>query len=38
MLHAWGIRFGDIASSKSIIDHKNGLCKGYAFVIAEEPR
>jgi hypothetical protein len=28
MLHAWGARFGDIASSKSIIDHKNGLCKG----------
>lgn len=29
MLHAWGERFGDIASSKSIIDLKNNLCKGY---------
>lgn len=28
MLHSWGSRFGDIASSKSIIDHKNNLCKG----------
>jgi hypothetical protein len=32
MLHAWGIRFGDIASSKSIIDHKNGQCKGFGFI------
>jgi hypothetical protein len=32
MLHAWGGRFGDIASSKSIIDHKNGLCKGFGFI------
>jgi hypothetical protein len=28
MLHAWGGRFGDIQSSKSIIDHKTGMCKG----------
>lgn len=28
MLHAWGKRFGDIASSKSIIDLKSSLCKG----------
>jgi hypothetical protein len=28
MLHIWGIRFGDIQSSKSIIDLKTGLCKG----------
>jgi hypothetical protein len=28
MLHAWGSRFGDIQSSKSIIDMKNNLCKG----------
>jgi hypothetical protein len=28
MLHAWGKRFGDIQSSKSIIDLKNNLCKG----------
>lgn len=28
MLSEWGSRFGDIASSKSIIDHKNALCKG----------
>jgi hypothetical protein len=28
MLHAWGLRFGDIKSSKSIIDHQTGLCKG----------
>lgn len=28
MLHVWGIRFGDIQSSKSIIDLKTGLCKG----------
>jgi hypothetical protein len=38
MLHAWGIRFGDIASSKSIIDHKNGLCKGYVSCHRQEPR
>lgn len=29
MLEAWGTRFGDIKSSKSIIDHTTGLCKGY---------
>lgn len=28
MLHEWGKRFGDIQSSKSIIDHKTNLCKG----------
>lgn len=28
MLHAWGKRFGDIQSSKSIIDQKTTLCKG----------
>jgi hypothetical protein len=28
MLHAWGARFGDIQSSKSIIDLKSNLCKG----------
>lgn len=29
MLEAWGTRFGDIKSSKSIIDMNTGLCKGY---------
>lgn len=29
MLHMLASRFGDIASSKSIIDHSNGMCKGY---------
>lgn len=29
MLEAWGTRFGDIKSSKSIIDMNSGLCKGY---------
>jgi hypothetical protein len=28
MLHVWGTRFGDIQSSKSIIDLKTSLCKG----------
>ena len=28
MLENWGRRFGDIRSSKSIIDHATGLCKG----------
>lgn len=28
MLETWGRRFGDIRSSKSIIDHGTGLCKG----------
>ena len=28
MLEAWGNRFGDIKSSKSIIDLNTGLCKG----------
>lgn len=29
MLATWGTRFGDIKSSKSIIDHNTGLCKGF---------
>jgi len=28
MLESWGRRFGDIRTSKSIIDHATGLCKG----------
>jgi hypothetical protein len=28
-LEAWGSRFGDIKSSKSIIDMNSGFCKGY---------
>ncbi|KAK8162096.1 hypothetical protein IWX90DRAFT_289425 [Phyllosticta citrichinensis] len=32
MLHQWGIRFGDIQSSKSIIDVKTNLCKGFGFI------
>ncbi|CAO2654650.1 Nn.00g113830.m01.CDS01 [Neocucurbitaria sp. VM-36] len=32
MLHAWGKRFGDIQSSKSIIDLKSNLCKGFGFI------
>ncbi|KAL1303545.1 hypothetical protein AAFC00_006917 [Neodothiora populina] len=32
MLETWGRRFGDIRSSKSIIDHATGLCKGFGFV------
>lgn len=28
LLDGWGRRFGDIKSSKSIIDHNTGLCKG----------
>ncbi|KAI6794254.1 RNA-binding domain-containing protein [Hortaea werneckii] len=32
MLEAWGSRFGDIKSSKSIIDLNTGLCKGFGFV------
>lgn len=28
MLESWGLRFGDIRSSKSIIDMNTGLCKG----------
>jgi hypothetical protein len=35
MLHAWGSRFGDIQSSKSIIDMKTNLCKGYANDLTE---
>lgn len=29
MLEGWGSRFGDIKSSKSIIDMNTGLCKGF---------
>lgn len=32
MLHNWGSRFGDIQSSKSIIDLKTNLCKGFGFI------
>jgi len=32
MLENYGRRFGDIKSSKSIIDHGTGLCKGFGFV------
>ncbi|TKA75948.1 hypothetical protein B0A49_03706 [Cryomyces minteri] len=32
MLEIWAARFGDIKSSKSIIDHNTGLCKGFGFV------
>lgn len=32
MLEAWGTRFGDIKSSKSIIDLNTGLCKGYVVI------
>jgi len=32
MLKSWGERFGDIISSKAIIDHKTNLCKGFGFV------
>ncbi|CAE7199469.1 hypothetical protein P3342_010248 [Pyrenophora teres f. teres] len=32
MLHMWGKRFGDIQSSKSIIDLKTSLCKGFGFI------
>ncbi|USW57045.1 Putative RNA recognition motif domain, nucleotide-binding alpha-beta plait domain superfamily [Septoria linicola] len=32
MLESWGTRFGDIKSSKSIIDLNTGLCKGFGFV------
>ncbi|KAF2736141.1 hypothetical protein EJ04DRAFT_174654 [Polyplosphaeria fusca] len=32
MLLAWGKRFGDIQSSKSIIDMKSQQCKGFCFI------
>ncbi|KAF1985068.1 hypothetical protein K402DRAFT_335392 [Aulographum hederae CBS 113979] len=32
MLHSWGARFGEIQSSKSIIDLKTNLCKGFGFI------
>ena len=31
ILEGWGMRFGDIKSSKSIIDLNTGMCKGYVF-------
>lgn len=34
MLHSWGKRFGDIQSSKSIIDLKTNLCKGYVCLVS----
>lgn len=33
MLESWGRRFGDIRSSKSIIDHGTGLCKGCVAIL-----
>ena len=33
MLEAWGTRFGDVRSSKSIIDLNTGMCKGYVAVV-----
>ncbi|KAF1831083.1 hypothetical protein BDW02DRAFT_582357 [Decorospora gaudefroyi] len=32
MLQMWGKRFGDIQTSKSIIDLKTNLCKGFGFI------
>ncbi|KAF1948380.1 hypothetical protein CC80DRAFT_431696 [Byssothecium circinans] len=32
MLRMWGERFGDIQSSKSIIDVKSNQCKGFGFI------
>ncbi|KAF2432635.1 hypothetical protein EJ08DRAFT_585251 [Tothia fuscella] len=32
MLYSWGVRFGDIQSSKSIIDLKTNFCKGFGFI------
>lgn len=32
MLFDWGKRFGDIQSSKSIIDLKTNMCKGFGFI------
>lgn len=36
MLHVWGMRFGDIQSSKSIIDLKTGLCKGQVYSLSNQ--
>jgi hypothetical protein len=33
MLEAWGQRFGDIKSSKSIIDMNTGMCKGHGVAL-----
>lgn len=35
MLEEWGRRFGDTKSSKSIIDHVTGMCKGRVFSKAQ---
>ncbi|KAI4280035.1 MAG: hypothetical protein L6R38_004772 [Xanthoria sp. 2 TBL-2021] len=32
MLHAYGSRFGDVQSAKSIIDTATGQCKGFGFI------
>ncbi|MCJ1433347.1 hypothetical protein MMC27_002707 [Xylographa pallens] len=32
MLHAYGARFGDIVSAKSMLDQHTGLCKGFGFI------
>ncbi|KAL9000143.1 MAG: hypothetical protein Q9169_001218 [Polycauliona sp. 2 TL-2023] len=32
MLHAYGARFGDVMSAKSIIDAATGQCKGFGFI------
>ena len=31
MLHAYGVRFGDIVSAKSMLDQQTGLCKGWVY-------
>jgi hypothetical protein len=36
ILEIWGSRFGDIKSSKSIIDLNTGLCKGYVCCVRME--
>jgi len=37
ILEGWGARFGDIKSSKSIMDHNTDLCKGYVCVVRAIP-
>jgi len=32
LLKSWGDRFGEIVSSKAIIDHKTNFCKGFGFI------
>jgi hypothetical protein len=34
MLHAYGARFGDIISAKSMLDQHTGLCKGYMLLLS----